>query len=106
MDTKALRTRIVIGLLILMVLTAGVVILARGAFAETTDTPVQVMTIQKGDANGDGRINVQDITAIVRQLLGIDPFCSYSDANWDGKVNMLDVQKIVNIIMGRDVPVP
>ena len=103
MDTKALRTRLIVGLLILMVLTAGVVILAKGAVA---DIAVQPATIQKGDANGDGTINVGDITAIVRQMLTIDPWCSYADANWDGKVDMRDVTKIVNIIMGRDVPVP
>lgn len=54
-----------------------------------------------GDINGDGTINVTDVTALVNKILGT---ASYSDTtcdtNGDGLVNVTDVTALVNTILG------
>ena len=53
-----------------------------------------------GDVNGDGVVNVSDVTALVNRILG-DP--TYSDTvcdiNGDGVVNVSDVTALVNLIL-------
>ena len=57
----------------------------------------------RGDANGDGEVNMSDATCITNHILGI-PDASFkkiaADANEDGDVNMSDVMFIVNYILG------
>ncbi len=58
-----------------------------------------------GDANGDGAVNVFDVTAMVNYILGSpnDGFVfAAADVNGDGIVNVFDVTKVVNIILGVD----
>ncbi len=62
-------------------------------------------TFIAGDANGDGGVNVFDVTATVNHILGSsnDGFDSEAaDVNGDGSVNVFDVTKLVNIILGVD----
>ena len=60
-------------------------------------------TYKAGDANGDGNVNVFDVTAIVNYILG-SPSGNFvfqaADVNNDGNVNVFDVTKVVNIILG------
>ena len=53
----------------------------------------------KGDANGDGKVNVADIVEIVNYINGI-PSVNFlfapADANNDGEVNSTDIDQIVN----------
>ena len=61
--------------------------------------------IAAGDANGDGTVNVFDVTAMVNYILGSpnDGFVfAAADVNGDGIVNVFDVTKVVNIILGVD----
>lgn len=59
-----------------------------------------------GDANGDGSVNVFDVTAIVNYILG-SPSENFvfkaADVNNDENVNVFDVTRVVNIILGVDV---
>ena len=55
----------------------------------------------KGDVNGDGKINVSDVTALINMILGTipkDP--ARGDINGDSYVNVSDVTALVNIILG------
>jgi hypothetical protein len=54
---------------------------------------------KRGDANGDGAVNMTDVTMVVNKFHGIaDPTCPLNaDANGDGVINMTDVTIIVNI---------
>ena len=54
-----------------------------------------------GDVNGDGKVNVSDVTALVNMILGVIPKDEErADVNGDGKVNVSDVTALINLILG------
>ena len=54
-----------------------------------------------GDVNGDGKVNVSDVTALINMILGITPMNeTLADVNGDGRVNVSDVTALINIILG------
>ena len=56
-----------------------------------------------GDANGDGNVDVNDVTTIINYILGKNPNpFNYDNANVNGdtKVDVMDVTLIINIILG------
>ena len=56
----------------------------------------------KGDANGDGQVNVSDIMACVNYILGSQPerfIFQNADTNEDNRVNVSDIMWIVNYIL-------
>ena len=62
--------------------------------------PVE-QTIAQGDVNGDGRVNVSDVSALINMILGITPMNeTLADVNGDGRVNVSDVSALINIILG------
>ena len=58
-------------------------------------------TLDEGDLNGDGMINVLDIITLVNMILD-DEYNSIADLNEDGQVNILDVVIIVNWVLFGD----
>ena len=64
-------------------------------------SPLVLNMIEKGDANGDGVINIADVTAIINHINGSTPdsfVLSAADANGDGSINIADVTAVINII--------
>lgn len=62
-----------------------------------------VVSIEPGDANGDGKVNVTDIMAVANCILRLpmDVFNERSaDVNGDGHINVTDIMGIANIILG------
>ena len=56
---------------------------------------------QRGDVNGDGKVNVSDVTMLINMILGITPVdAARADINGDTKVNVTDVTSLINIILG------
>ena len=56
---------------------------------------------EPGDTNGDGRVNVSDVTVLINMILGIvETDEQLADINGDGKVNVSDVTALINIILG------
>jgi len=53
-----------------------------------------------GDANIDGEVNMGDVTAVERIILGLKINNSSADANLNGKTDMGDVIKIERMILG------
>ena len=51
--------------------------------------------------NGDGEVNVSDVTMLVRIILGNTPMIDAADVNGDGEVNVSDVTALVSIILGN-----
>jgi len=54
-----------------------------------------------GDANENGKINMQDVTQIERMILELDDPTDMADATQNGKINMQDVTHIELTILGR-----
>lgn len=62
---------------------------------------------QKGDADGNGRIDVSDVTAVINHILGRTPEVfnpTAADVNGDGELNVTDVTLIISIILGNSQP--
>jgi peptide/nickel transport system substrate-binding protein len=60
-----------------------------------------VFLARYGDANENGKINMQDVTKIERMILELDDETDMADANQNDKINMQDVTHIELIILGR-----
>lgn len=59
-----------------------------------TPTPV------KGDVDGDGVVNVTDVTALINKILGLNDYTDTAcDLNADGSVKVGDVTTLINIIL-------
>ena len=59
--------------------------------------------VVRGDADGDGKVTVNDVTALVDYLLSHDPSninLEGADFNLDGSVSVSDVTAIVDFILG------
>ncbi|MGM9869407.1 MAG: dockerin type I repeat-containing protein [Sodaliphilus sp.] len=53
-----------------------------------------------GDVNGDGAVNVSDVTALVNHIVGAETYpVEVCDVNADGEVNVSDVTALVNQIV-------
>jgi hypothetical protein len=72
---------------------------AEGEYASDSFT---IQPVAPGDANGDGTVNVLDITRVERAIADLDTETSGSDANGDGVINVLDITRIERIIAGLD----
>lgn len=60
--------------------------------------------IVMGDANGDGKVDVSDVTATINYILGKasgDFVFKAADVNEDGIIDVSDVTRIINIILGK-----
>jgi len=60
--------------------------------------------IVKGDVNKDGRIDINDVTALIGYLLNghADPFDEYqADVNYDNNIDINDVTLLINWVLGR-----
>ncbi len=69
-------------------------------FVNLSDVP----TPKLGDVNGDGEVNIIDVTEIQKYIVGISTFTDeqlkYADAYGDGFVNINDVTEIQKYIVG------
>ena len=53
-----------------------------------------------GDINGDGIVNVTDVTALINTILGTASYDeALCDLNGDGVVNVTDVTALINLIL-------
>ena len=55
-------------------------------------------TVVTGDVNGDGEVNISDISAIIDMILGSEALTS-GDVNGDGEVNISDISAIIDVIL-------
>lgn len=69
---------------------------------ETFKTVTSQDTIQ-GDCNNDGTVNVLDISAMIKYLIGKEDIKpgDGSDLNNDGKINIIDLCILKNILLGK-----
>ena len=64
-------------------------------------------SLEVGDVNGDGEINIADLSGIVNILLG--GFANYdtrqrADVNYDGEANVSDISTLIAYLLGDGMP--
>ena len=82
----------------------GVDFVNHGYYVEGSNTPDKVITdmaqtTKKGDVNEDGKIDINDVVAVINQMAGTATW-RYADVNEDKKVDINDVVNIINIMAG------
>ena len=96
MQPRCLMTAICVAFLLFFFLGTG------RAYAQASR---RVATEQiRGDVNGDGYVNMNDVTMIINIILGrseVEYELATADVNGDGYINMNDVTVIINIILGN-----
>ena len=66
----------------------------------TTEVVIGENPDELGDVNGDGRVNVSDVSSLVNMILGIVPVDTMrADIDGNGRVNVSDVSSLINIIL-------
>ncbi len=55
-----------------------------------------------GDVNGDGAVDVADITCVVTMILDENRITDAGDVNGDGEVDVADITRVVAIILGTN----
>lgn len=70
----------------------------------TATTPETTTTVEqdgeKGDINGDGKVNIMDLYSLAQHITGIGGIGK--DVNGDGKVNIADLIEVAKIIVGNN----
>ena len=68
---------------------------------ETIYNAVPADAVVAGDVDGNGTVNVSDVTALVNMILGVVPKDDVrADVDGNGTVNVSDVTALVNLILG------
>ena len=55
-----------------------------------------------GDVDGDGVINVQDVTSLTDMLLNGEELPPYIDVDGDGEVNVKDITELIDLLVNAD----
>ncbi len=64
-------------------------------------------TFLRGDVNGDGSVNISDVTALIDYLLSSNPSgvnLTAADCNQDGNVNISDVTALIDYLLSGQWP--
>ncbi len=86
---------------ILLLLLAIIALLAPTAVHAVEANSVTVSAL-RGDADGNGSVDVSDVNAIINVMLGkrtVDDYSGNCDINNNGEVDVADLNCVVNIIM-------
>ncbi len=77
----------------------------RFVYLDTKFKKLAASSTRKGDINGDGEVNVADVTTLVDYILGKNPTNCYEsacDINGDNEINVSDVTSLVDIILNKN----
>ena len=82
--------------------TAGTGGSSSGMVISNTDVVISKPTVTRGDVNGDGSVNISDVTVLIDYLLngntsGVN--ISAADCNQDGSVNIGDVTVLIDYLL-------
>ena len=61
-------------------------------------------TTQRGDVNGDGSVNIADVTSLIDYLLSGTTAPAAADCNQDNSVNIADVTTLIDYLLGGQWP--
>ena len=63
-------------------------------------TALSANAASRGDVNGDGEVNIGDVTALIDLLLSGETGPEVADVNVDGEVNIGDVTSVIDLLLG------
>ncbi|MDO4511848.1 MAG: endonuclease [Bacteroidales bacterium] len=70
------------------------------ALTEAIQVQLKAPEFIMGDVNGDGEVNVSDVTSLVNQILAVASYpAERCDINLDGKIDVSDVTALINIVL-------
>ncbi len=75
-------------------------LMTANAYVINYEVPV---VVKYGDVNGDGEVNVNDVTVLINYILGKNPtpfIAANADVNQDTSINVNDVTALINMILG------
>ena len=73
----------------------------KGFYAFNVQAGISFEQSLKGDVNGDGKVDISDVVAIINTMAGGDQFKDTADVNGDEKVDISDVVMVINIMAGQ-----
>ena len=53
----------------------------------------------RGDVNGDGVVDISDVTKLIDMLFGIDEVSEVADCNLDSEINITDVTTLIDFLL-------
>ena len=59
-----------------------------------------------GDLNGDGKVDIADVNAVINMMLGKTSPTEAGDVTGDGNVDIADVNAVINLMLGKTTPTP
>ncbi len=60
------------------------------------------ITFIRGDVNGDGNVDIQDVTVLIDLLLGGATLPAAADCNEDGSINISDVTALIDMLLASN----
>ena len=72
--------------------------------SDVTADYLPYLNVRVGDVNGDGNINITDVTVLIYYLLSDDPssiVLEAADVKTDGVINIADVTELINILLNN-----
>ena len=71
-----------------------------GSVAKNIDVVISKPAVTRGDVNGDGSVNISDVTTLIDLLLGGSTISTpAADCNQDGSVNISDVTALIDYLL-------
>ena len=55
-----------------------------------------------GDTNGDGKVDIADVNAVINMMLGKATATASANINGDGRIDIADVNAVINKMLGKN----
>jgi len=68
----------------------------------TETTMVVAAAVRRGDLNGDGAVDVNDLVKLIRILQGVEPAVEAADVNLDGRIDVRDLVRLLQALLGAE----
>ena len=72
-----------------------------GDYFAVDNVAIVAKPVSIGDVDGDGQVNIADVTALIDLLLAGTTPPAAADVDGDGKVNIADVTALIDMLLSR-----
>ena len=82
--------------------SSGTVVSSTGTVLYNVNVVISKPAVTRGDVNGDGSVNISDVTTLIDLLLGGSTISNpAADCNQDGSVNISDVTALIDYLLSN-----